>query len=188
MKSSQIPLVVTVMIVQILANQFCQKLFATCVINLVLSMTIYFPLSNIRPWSLIFWEVKSPCGQPYLNLVSYFWGDQRPISSLIITWSLINFSGMKKLFYLRIIFTQGKHETTIFGIFQWTWDWWEILSRTHYTYFNVVLNRFFGYFPIWSGTLTWSLFAFCRNFPIWSVILTWSLIYFWAKSPSSLLF
>ena len=33
-------------------------------------------------------------------------------------------------------------------------------------------------FPIWSGTLTWSLLEFCRSFPIWSVIITWSLIYF----------
>ena len=82
-----------------------------------------FPLSNIRPWSLIFWG-------PNPHVVSLIWTwsliffwDQRPIWSLIITWSLINFSGMKKLFYLRIIFTQGKHETTIIGIFQWTWDW-----------------------------------------------------------------
>jgi len=36
---------INVMIVQILANQFCQKLFATCVINLVLSMTIYWQLA-----------------------------------------------------------------------------------------------------------------------------------------------
>ena len=38
--------------------------------------------------------------------------------TLTLMLYLINFSGMKKLYYLRISFIQGKHETKIFGIFQ----------------------------------------------------------------------
>ena len=70
------------------------------------TMVSYFLGGQIPMWSALF--------EPGL----LFFLDQRPILSLIITWSLINFSGMKILYYLRISFTRGKHETTIFGIFQ----------------------------------------------------------------------
>ena len=72
------------------------------------AMVTYFLGGQIPMWSAIF--------DPGL----LFFFDQRPIWSLITTWSLINFSGMKILYYLRISFTRGKHGTTIFGMFQFT--------------------------------------------------------------------
>ena len=51
--------------------------------------SLYFPLPNIRPGSLIIFRTKSPRGQPYFNRVSYFFGDIFPIGSLIMSGLLI---------------------------------------------------------------------------------------------------
>ena len=60
------------------------------------SLFYYSPLSNIRPWSLIFFRVKPPCGHPYFSMVAYFFEVCVPIWSFIIIWSLIDFPGQKK--------------------------------------------------------------------------------------------
>ena len=55
------------------------------------STMTYFPVSIIRPWSLIFSGTKSPCGRPYYDLVANFLILHFPMWSLIMIWSLISF-------------------------------------------------------------------------------------------------
>ena len=49
----------------------------------------YFPVSNIRPWLLIFSGTKSPCGQLYYDLFANFLIPH--FRSLIMAWLLISF-------------------------------------------------------------------------------------------------
>ena len=49
----------------------------------------YFPVSIVRPWSLIFSATESPCGRPYYDLVANFLILHFPMWSLIITNDLV---------------------------------------------------------------------------------------------------
>ena len=51
----------------------------------------YFPVSIVRPWSLIFSATKSPCGRPYYDLVANFLILHFPMWLLIMAWLLISF-------------------------------------------------------------------------------------------------
>ena len=99
----------------------------------------YFPVSNIRPWSLIFFRVKPPCGHPYFSMVAYFFEVCVPIWSFNIIWSLIDFPGQKKF--------QGECH---------------LLCRRKALKISGHSLKLAN-FPIWSGRL-----LKFRNFPFWS--------------------
>ena len=58
---------------------------------------LYSSVSNIRPWLLIVFWAKAPCGHPYFGMVAYLFWEHVPIWSVILTWSLIYFQDQKKL-------------------------------------------------------------------------------------------
>ena len=61
----------------------------------LISTSLYSPVSNIRPWSLIVMWAKAPCGHLYFGMVPYLFWEHVPIWSAILTWSLIYFQDQK---------------------------------------------------------------------------------------------